>query len=156
MERYGWFSCCRHGWTRADHDTKLHSFAFYFITPLPNLTTFSFLGMLDAIHGRKLLWARRSALLRGSLSCQKRITLRRLPDANHRYRVILKKVLFGIFRTILVSKKEKKIYYRKQRQRAICEQVFMIFGHCQNHQNWTFKRSYQPKNHDPRIVFMQE
>ena len=26
-------------------------------------------------------------------------------------------------------------YCKKQRQKAISEQVFMIFGHCQNHQN---------------------
>ena len=25
------------------------------------------------------------------------------------------------------------------------EQVFMIFGHCQNHQNYTIKRPYEPK-----------
>jgi len=35
--------------------------------------------------------------------------------------VILKKVSFHIFRTFLVSKEEKKFYYRKQRQRAISE-----------------------------------
>ena len=51
------------------------------------------------------------------------------------YRVILKKVLFDIYRTFLDSKKEKKICYGKQRQRAISEQVSMIFGQCQNHQN---------------------
>ena len=50
------------------------------------------------------------------------------------YRVILKKVSFGIFSTILVLKKEKN-YYKKQRQRAISEPVNMIFGHSQNHQN---------------------
>ena len=50
---------------------------------------------------------------------------------DNRYRVILKKVSFGIFRTILVSKAEK-IFTIK---RAISEQVFMIFGHGQNHQN---------------------
>ena len=41
--------------------------------------------------------------------------------------------------------KKKKIHYRKQRQRAISEQVFMIFGHCQNPQNQTLKRPYLPK-----------
>ena len=38
--------------------------------------------------------------------------------------------------------RREKIYNRKQRQRAISEQVFMIFGHYQNHQNLTFKRLY--------------
>ena len=61
------------------------------------------------------------------------------------YRVILKKVSFGVFRIILVSKKEKKSCYRKQRQRGIFHQAFMIFGHGQNHQNQILKRSYQPK-----------
>ena len=49
------------------------------------------------------------------------------------YRVILKKVSLGILRIIMISKEEKKIYYGKQRQRAISEQVFVIFDHC--HQN---------------------
>ena len=31
--------------------------------------------------------------------------------------------------------RKKKNYYRKQRQRAISEQIFMTFSHCQNHQN---------------------
>ena len=60
-----------------------------------------------------------------------------------KYRVILKNFSFGIFRIILVSKEEKKYTIEKQRQRAISEQVFMIFGQCQNHQNWTFKKPYQ-------------
>ena len=67
-----------------------------------------------------------------------RITLLRLRHSYHvldNYRVILKKVIFGIFRTFLASKEEKKFYYRKQRQRAISEQVLMTFGQCQNHQN---------------------
>ena len=51
------------------------------------------------------------------------------------YRVIVKKVSFGIFRIILISKEEKKNYYRKQRQNAFSVQVFMKFGHRQNHQN---------------------
>ena len=65
-----------------------------------------------------------------------------IPDSNvfakkiyPQHRVILKNVSFGIFRIILVSKGEKKFHYRKQRQRAISEQVSMIFGRCQNHQN---------------------
>ena len=41
--------------------------------------------------------------------------------------------------------RKNKSYYRKQRQRAISEQVSMIFGHSQNPQNWTFIRPYQPK-----------
>ena len=63
------------------------------------------------------------------------------------YWVIFKKVSFGVFKIILVSKDEKNftIVYRWQRQRAIFEQVYMIFGRCQNHQNQTFKRPYQPK-----------
>ena len=53
----------------------------------------------------------------------------------YKYRVILKKVSFGIFRIILISKEGKKIYYGKQRQNAIFEQVSVIVDHCQNHQN---------------------
>ena len=43
-----------------------------------------------------------------------------------------------------------------QRPSAISEQVFMIFGHGQNHQNETFKTPSQPKNHDLKIIFMQK
>ena len=49
-----------------------------------------------------------------------------------RYRVILKKVSFGSFRIILVSKGQKE-YYSKQRQSAIS--ILYLFGHCQNPQN---------------------
>ena len=59
----------------------------------------------------------------------------KLPSGAYWYWVILKKVSFGVFRTILVSKEEKNFYYKKQRQRAISEQVFIKFGHGQNHQN---------------------
>ena len=48
------------------------------------------------------------------------------------------------FQNLLGFQERKKFYYKKQRQRAIFERVFMIFGHCQNHQNSTFKRPYQP------------
>ena len=41
-------------------------------------------------------------------------------------------------------RKKKNLLWK----RAISEQVFMIFGHRQNHQNQTFKRPCQPKNHD--------
>ena len=34
-----------------------------------------------------------------------------------------------------VLSRKKKNHYRKQRQISISAQVFMIFGHCQNHQN---------------------
>ena len=67
------------------------------------------------------------------------------------YRVILKKVSFCIFTIILISKEEKN-YYRKQTQRAISDQVCIIFGHCLNHQNKTFERPYKT-NHDSKIVF---
>ena len=50
------------------------------------------------------------------------------------YRVILKKVSFGNFRVILVSKGEKTFTMKSR------DKVFMIFGHSQNHQNWTFRR----------------
>ena len=53
--------------------------------------------------------------------------------AKSMYRVILKKVSSDIFRIIFLKK--KKSYHRKQRQSTISEQVFIIFAHCQNHQN---------------------
>ena len=57
-------------------------------------------------------------------------------DWEQRYRVILKKVSFGIFGTILVSKEEKILTTKsKDYIWAISEQVFMIFGHGQNHPN---------------------
>ena len=50
------------------------------------------------------------------------------------YRVILKKVSFGILRIIFVSKERKYFTLdRKQRQRPMSVQILMIFG--QNHQN---------------------
>ena len=41
--------------------------------------------------------------------------------------------------------RRKDFYHKKQRQSAIFEQVFMIFGHGHDHQNLTFNRPYQPK-----------
>ena len=72
------------------------------------------------------------------------------------YRVILKKVSFGIFLIILVYNKEKKIYCKMQRQRAITEQVFMIFGHGQNHQNGHLQGHISQRHHDGKIIFMQK
>ena len=51
------------------------------------------------------------------------------------YRVIFKKVSFGIVLIFLIFEEEKKFNHGKQRQSATSEQVFMIFGHAQNHQN---------------------
>ena len=48
------------------------------------------------------------------------------------YRVILKKVSFGIFRVILVSMEEKRFAIESQ-DKAISEHDFKIFGNCQNH-----------------------
>ena len=45
----------------------------------------------------------------------------------------------------LYCKGRKKSNHGRLIQSAISEQVFMIFGHCQNHPNQTFKRPYQPK-----------
>ena len=47
------------------------------------------------------------------------------------YRVFLKKVSFDIFRIILVSKEGKNFTIEIKDN----GQVFMIFDHCQNHQN---------------------
>ena len=69
--------------------------------------------------------------------------------------VILKKVSFGI-QNCLGFQGRKKFYQRMQRPSAISEQVFMLFGHCQNHQVQTFKRPYWPKNHDWKIILMQK
>ena len=51
-----------------------------------------------------------------------------------RYWVILKKVSFCIFRIILVSKVEKN-FTIESKDKDLSEQVFMIFGRCQNNQN---------------------
>ena len=53
-----------------------------------------------------------------------------------KYRVILKKVSLGIFRTILVIGEEKN-FTIKSKDKGLSKQVFMIFGHGQrqNHQN---------------------
>ena len=51
------------------------------------------------------------------------------------YRVILKKVSFGIFRIILVSKEEKNFTLEtkdKGLYEANSKQIFMIFGCCKN------------------------
>ena len=50
------------------------------------------------------------------------------------YRVILKKVSFGIF-GIIVFSKEERILLQKAKAKCYLWASFMIFGHCQNHQN---------------------
>ena len=51
---------------------------------------------------------------------------------------------------------EEKFYYRKQRQRAISEQVFMMFGHVKiikfGHQKGHISQKYP----DLKIIFMQK
>ena len=56
-----------------------------------------------------------------------------------------KKVVQRAFQNHLGYHEREKFYYKKHGQRAISEQVFMISGHCQNHQNQTLKRPYQQK-----------
>ena len=51
-----------------------------------------------------------------------------------KYRVIT------FFRIILAGCLERKEFYKgKQRQSTLSGHIFKIFGHCQNHQNWTLK-----------------
>ena len=58
------------------------------------------------------------------------------------YRVIQGFIWY--FQNLLGFQGRQKLYHRKQRQGAMSEQVFMIFGHGQNHHNQTFTRPYKP------------